>query len=697
MLSILVVCLALGGVGASPAAPPPATPDVPDEPDAVVLSDRPTLQAVVADLEGSGARDLVRLVQGERGSVIVEVWRHADGGWSRVGDDVEAAPEPSGGTGSAVGYGSPPARLVVRDDGPRELVTLVRQPHFLPPGLEPRCCLQLHDVLADAEGVRLRAVGSAREAVDALLALDLDGDGIDELLASRSLPPLGRTAYPSEALVFRWNGDRFSAPTLTELSVGSGDTPFILGETDGVPGEEAALIGRAAQSILYRLVLEDGDRIRAESAGVAAEAVAAVPLGDGTGVAIVGPLIGLAVHRWPADGAIGPPLGRESFSGGRLVGAVEMAGGPVLLVERDQDAILEAFSLPELERRTRRAVGSVPALSSAASTPLRTYRGLLPGGGPNGEPVLLHDGVMSATGADAQAPSPALADAQPIGLAGPGRSWIALAHGMGVVQLDRAGGRLESLGVPSAGSVSLVPVDRLAAERDDGVLEPEVVDAFVLDGDGTLGIPPSGFGASFSAPAGSRVHAGLGDGSPLGVQVVPASGRLEVRLPLPSSVVPYSGDRAWVAVVTPAGATYLATWTIVALTGPPPLEAGARTPLGSVEVEVHGQTVPYATVSVGGRTATPDAEGAFVVRVTLPPWPTEVAVVAVDPVGNAAHATVSGVGIVDYRALPWIPITVVLLVGAAATLYVRAPRSAPAAPRRDDGASLEEVDPERES
>ena len=697
MLPIVVACLALGGLIGPPPEVPAATPVVPDEPEAVLLPDRPTIQAVVADLDGTGARDVVRLVQGDRGSVLVEVWRHGTGAWSRIGEGVEAAPEPADPNRFDVVRDAASVRLVVTDDGPRERVTLVHQPRFEPPGLEPPCCLQLHDLRTEAGRVELRAVGSAPEAVDAILALDLDGDGTDELLASRSLPPLGRTAYPSQALVFRWTGERFANPTLTELPIGSGDTPFVLGETDGVPGEEAAVIGTAAQSILYRLVLEEGDRIRAESAGIVADAVAAVPLGDGPGVAIIGPVVGLTVHRWPAGESLPPPIGRRSFAGGRFVGAVEMSDGPVLFVERGADSPVEVFALPELDRLTRTTVGSTAALSAGGSTSLRTYRGALPGGGRDGEPVLLHDGASSSAAADAQLPFTALADAQPVGLAGADRGWMAVAHGMGPIQLDRAGGRLEPLGLPSAGSVSLVPAERLGPERDDGVLEPAVVDAFVLDADGTLGIPPSGFGVSLRAPAGSRVHAGLGDGSPLGVQVVPESGRSEVRLPLPRAVLPYSGDRAWVAVVTPAGATYLATWAVLALTGPPPLEAWTETAFGSTEVEVRGRTVPYATVAVDGRAAVVDEAGAFTARVAMPPWPTEVEVVATDPVGNVASATVNGVGLLDYRALPWIPITVALVLGAAAGLYVRVPRHAAAPPRPDDGASLEELDPEREA
>jgi hypothetical protein len=73
-----------------------------------------------------------------------------------------------------------------------------------------------------------------------------------------------------------------------------------------------------------------------------------------------------------------------------------------------------------------------------------------------------------------------------------------------------------------------------------------------------------------------------------------------------------------------------------------------------------------------------------------------VEVVATDPAGNAARTTLSAVGVLDYLALPWIPITVVLLVAAGAALYVRAPRVGSARVPTDDGAGLEELDPGRE-
>jgi hypothetical protein len=700
MLPILALCLALGTVAAAPVIPRATLAGVPDEPGAFALPARPTLQAVVADLEGTGVRDLVRLVEdGRRGRVVAEVWRHDGGRWDRLGDDLEVVPPLAGGSQDTAFIGGTPVRLLVRAEGDRERVTVVRQPHFEAPGREPVCCLLLQDVVVVGDRVGLQAVGSDPEAVDSIHAIDLDGDGTDELLASRSLPPLGRTAYPSEALVFRWLGQSFGAATLTELPIGSGDTPFVLGETDGRPGEEAGVITTAAQSTLHRLVLDEDDRVRVEEAGRAARDATAVVLSDGPGIAVIGPVAGLAVHRWPAGEPLGPPLAQRSIARARLLGPVTLDNGPAVLVEEREGAPITAFGLPDLHAEAFRGSAAAAAL---AKGPLRPYRGPLPGGGPGGGTAAIVDGTL-LPGGDAPpgaAPMPivALGDVQPVGLAGPGRDWLVLAHrlALGSPQ-DPAGGRLAAT-PPATGSVTVAPLDLVtSAEADGGAWAPEVTDAVRLDEAGTLGISAGGFGVVVEAPSGSRLHAGVGDGSgALGLHHVPANGRLEIHLPLPRVLLPYGGDRFWLGLVTPAGATYTATLEVLALTGPPPLEATARTQLGSTAVEIRGRTVPYASVEIDGRLAGVDASGAFAARVDAPPWPTELEVVATDPAGNVARARLSAIGVLDYRALPWVPITVVLLIVAGIALYVRAPRVGSARVPSDDGTGLEDLDPERE-
>jgi hypothetical protein len=145
-------------------------------------------------------------------------------------------------------------------------------------------------------------------------------------------------------------------------------------------------------------------------------------------------------------------------------------------------------------------------------------------------------------------------------------------------------------------------------------------------------------------------------------------------------------------VTTPAGHSYLGIWEVMVLSEPPALAASVRTPPGSGEVEVTGEAPSYASVTVAGEPVIVDADGRFRATVALPPWPTDVQVVATDPVGNTTARTVSGVGWLDYRDLPWIPIVVVGIGLAALVLYLRVPGREPMVRRADDDAVLEELE-----
>ena len=108
---------------------------------------------------------------------------------------------------------------------------------------------------------------------------------------------------------------------------------------------------------------------------------------------------------------------------------------------------------------------------------------------------------------------------------------------------------------------------------------------------------------------------------------------------------------------------------------------------------VAGRAAPYADVEVAGKAVVVDDEGRFSTSVDLPPWPTAVTVTARDPLGNEASLLVSGVGIFDYRGLPWLPIALVMLGGLAVALFVRVPKPRSAPRPVGDDAVLEEIDP----
>jgi hypothetical protein len=334
--------------------------------------------------------------------------------------------------------------------------------------------------------------------------------------------------------------------------------------------------------------------------------------------------------------------------------------------------------------------------------PLRAYRGSLPGGGVDGGAAALYAGtVLPSQGGPAPPPpgdtgqTVSFGAAEPVGLVGPDRAWIALLHGIRPeATLHRSGGRLEVPILRLGSGVSLVPLDlALVPEREFSVLSPELLGVVNLDGRNDLAVGTDGFSAVVRAPPGSRVYpAGEDRSVPDDVHLVPAGGRLAVPLPSPEIAGPNARYRASLSVVTPAGGTYVAAWTARVLTEPPSLLAGTETLIGSAAVQVRGTTERYASVTIGGRTVAVDPSGAFAASVELPPWPTEVIVFATDPLGNVARASVSGVGWLDYRALPWITIAIVLLGGLAAVLYVRVPLPAPRLRRADDDGTLEDLE-----
>lgn len=163
---------------------------------------------------------------------------------------------------------------------------------------------------------------------------------------------------------------------------------------------------------------------------------------------------------------------------------------------------------------------------------------------------------------------------------------------------------------------------------------------------------------------------------------VPASGLVDAPFVPPTVATANPRYRATLLVMTPAGHAQLASLDVRILTEPPPIELRVVTPFGSSAVEISGRAVEI------------DDTGLFAVSVGLPPWPTEVTVEVSDQLGNMARHTVSGIGLFDYRGLPWVPITVALVALAGVFLLFRVPRSSPLPRPSDDDAALEELEPD---
>jgi hypothetical protein len=701
MLPPLLSAVLAAAVVAGPAVPPPAAiPSVPDEPEAVVLPEAQTIQAVAADIDGDGIRELVRLVRGESNAIAAEVWAERSGGWTMTGEVEVAPPSPLGGSGVIVWAGAP-VRLVVRHGADHDIVTVARQPTYRDPGLEGPCCLRLDDLRLD-DRLHLVQIEDAVLSVDAIFAIDMDGDGIDELVTTRSEPPLGDINFPTRVLVYRATGDRLSPPVSTRLLVGSGDLPFAIGDSDGRPGDELAVVTRLGTGRLFRIALRPGDQVIDEGSGIAATDARAVPVGEGRGIAIIDDGGTVTVHEWPPGGAPGPALGSAIVPDGAILGTITVGGDDRLMVGQPSPEALHALYLPDLSFVRARGITRSEAAAAFASGPVTPFLGVVPRGGPSGEELVVFEGrIMPVdTGDDAPFPPggtelvPAMAGALPVGLVG--RGWIALIHShIAPVAVDPSGGVLAAPGTAPGSGVSLVPYDTFLGmpEQDSGHLDPPVADAVPLDDRDTLAVGADGFTVRLDAPAGARVYLAEADPSVVAsVRVVPAGGSLDVRI-VPQPAANGGRQRVSIAVVTPGGRSYLASWEVRLLTVGPDLEASVSTPLGS-DARVEGRTAPYATVTVAGVAVPVDGDGRFAASVAVPPWPTGIVVTATDPVGNVSSFEVSGVGIFDYRTLPWIPIVVVLVAVAGIVLYLRVPHLRPTPRAAGDDSILEEVDPD---
>ncbi len=692
MIVTAALLLVFGIAPVLPSSPPPpsAILAVPDEPDALMLPEAPTYQALVADVDGDGTRDVVRMVATTDQAIEIEAWGFAHPGWNDLASPVVAVPGRATSEPGQLVYADAPARIIVRRIDGEERLTLARQPRFEEPGLEVDCCLLLHDVVVRDGELRLVEVSERLPHADAVLALDMDGDETDELLVTRGRPPLGDTTFPTDARVLRWSADRFAPPVLSDLPVGSGYSPFVLGDTDGIAGDEAAFIGE--QSRLHRLSLRDGDALVAESSAAAMLAAVAVPLSrERRGIATLSELSGLEVHAWPRDAPRGPRLGTRSVRDGSILGVSAAIGGAPQLVIANLGGAVSLVSLPDLASVSQLAPS--PAASRHEAGPVRAFVGRLPGGGPTDEETLFVGGGL-LTSLGELAPTATLAGAVPIGLAGPERGWLALWHGASAASaIAPAGGRLDRPSVLVGSGVGLVPSGAIfEAERDGGRLDPALDAAVVSEGD--LLVSGEGFGASIEAPPGSRVYIQPGSTEPSAVEVVPRGGALRVVV-RPAPDVPEEPADVAIAVVTPGGHAYVARWQVAVFDGTPALDARGETSAGSPSVLIAGRTAPLNRVRIDGQDVPVSDEGRFSTRVELPPWPTEVEVVATDLAGNESHVTVVGIGWFDYRALPWTAIAIAAVAAAGGVLALRAPRSRKEAVTATEGDGVvEEVEPE---
>ncbi len=696
---VAAVLLALGVLGSGP-LPARAIDDtppvpVPEEPPVQTLPGR-TFDAVAVDFDRDGTGELVRLTEATDGSgtMRLEVWTRQEGeavtaafGMSlrrdaSVEERLTARPRPSADNQLPL-LVNDAARLLLLHDGQRERV-VVAAIGAAREDARP-CCLTLYEVAWPPTPSGLTRVGGIQQDAEAVMAADLDGDGTDELVAIEAADDGGSVPVR----VYHLFGDR---PRTESVSIGVAAIDVanaVVGETDGLPGDDIVVVathtapGQGPATWLVR-VARDADGLRADTSTLGEPAIPFVLPWPATPLLLSRPLRDTAdAVSWPAHGT--PRRRHQLPRSGSVVAVIGNGTGRRVLFRPDDEPghLLpldgDLAPGPPIEGRV--------AAASLDGAVLEPYVGPWPAP-PEHAAAYAFLGLRIGNDGGTR-DSAALVGARPLGAVGSGGGTTGV---LADAAPQRAGDPRLLPAQPGA-ILRLVPTEALLRpEENGGALRVGLRGAvFAADDPDAIVSPGGAFSVLVDAPPGSRLVLSLGPNPEFDTSriAVPAGDRLTVLPVEPTE----ASTRLAVAVVTPAGATYRGTWRVEQRSGPPSLHLDVPILPLSASVRIAGTTDPGTTVTADGDPIEVDAAGAFAFDVAGNLAPTSIAVEAVDPVGNRHAETVSVVGWVDYRRLPWIPIVVLAVTGVAITLWLRAPRPRKWA-RRDaeDDAVLEEID-----
>lgn len=721
----LLICLLAAPAPAAAIDPIPGTP-IPAEPEAVVLP-LPVTDAIAFDLDGDGTRELV-VVIGSEGRAALQAWYVDDielgvsaasyGSFvplrrSASGDELLSGVARAGidDDGMIAVALDDPAKLVRahRDGGEILLVaTIGTDAQFDGP-----CCLTIWEVVDSNRTLELRLVAATQRFADQLIAADMDGDGTDELLVIEG--PLNSATGVGLALnLLRWNGLRFERTAFTIPDVSSCCAALLdAGETDGAPGDEVLLAGpligpgRSQPTGLHRVSLRLGAPF-VERADIG-EVRAARSLSLETGPAVL-TADGLILHlwSWPRDGQAEQKAGRTSggapsavFGTGaemRIVAAAAFQDpGSVLVLPGDLGGGVgpsTAFG------RDTRPVAFAATVQGEVATSLTPFFGVIPGGLPGESDVYVFGGRLVRPVSDpdvlAEVASVALLPGlEPVGTVGPAGAWVALLSEFSeFTGLDVRPPAVALRIARSPSTLRLVATSSIVEpEANGGHLAPTFL-GVAVDPDHPTGLIVGNEAAyaEITGPPGTTVWWAT-RGRPSGNLTLGADGVARIQLLEAAGPNAPDGSGATVSIwlVTPAGHAYYGTWRIRVYRQPPSLAFTADDALVDFSPTVSGRTVPGATVTVNGQPVDVAESGSFEASVEAGLLPTDVRVEAVDPVGNRSERVVSVVWPLDYRRLPFVPMAVLLTVGAAAVLFLRRPDTGPGRRNPDDGATFEEI------
>lgn len=664
-----------------------------------------TFGIVTADLNGDGSREIVRVTATDVAErYLVEGWRDDGRAWSSLGsvpltrrNAADDADLPAGASEAGVA-------ILVWNDGPRQRVvvatggpsTLRDEDRF-----GGACCLTLTEVGVGAGRLELTPHAGAFGEVEQMVVLDVDADGTDELLL---IAPTDAGAR--HARLLRWSGERFDAEDIELPLETGGGFNLIHGETNGLPGEEV-IFGPAESGTYVRLGVGPDGSLEVETASLDLSGGFGWLLGAAGG-SLIAVSREMRVMEWPRGGspstthstdgielpnmnmmangneAVLVDFGSSGFASSTLtdVTVFDLALEPVLTFAPGE-AVARLWELPQR---------SFPAFRNLSHN-IYPYVGPLPGGMYDGRAAYFAHGTLitlDPSGELDTIPVSSMVGMAPVGIAGIDGSWMALAQDYyaspDVAYFFPAGGPLAS--------VVLMPTSEvIAPESDAGRLATVLRGASVVsaaDGTELLLTAPSGFEATFDAPAGSLVlavvdqsvvHDGKLDGGPLTLQLAPRRERAGNQ-PFDAAVI----------VLTPAGHGYSISWQAEILREPPDLAASASTETFALRSAISGRVSAGSTVMVDGRPASLTRSGAFYVAVDAPAWPHDIVVVARDPFGNETVTRLQVIGFLDYRGLPWAAIAAMATFAFGAVLFMRTPRRRGESSGPMSDAVLEEID-----
>lgn len=676
---LVAVCLLATMLPGLPSSALAAGGFAPEE--GVVEAPGATYQAVVVDLDADGVRELVRLIALPHPSqaLAVDIWAEDDGGWRPIGGPVllRREPDPAEAAGFDPNLVDDSGRLrVATPDGTRLVV--VRTGAFdrvivaTSVTVSRTCCLSVLGIELSADGPHVVSLADRLPAADSALALDADGDGSDELLTRD--PPIRSRDLRDQQLdgtpLRRLRLYRLYQRSMTELAVGAPpirtQTPFVLGESDGLPGQEAGMIDPAGNGSLARVSWDGSGPLTVERTELFEPTGAPLDVMGAAGLPGARLVVSNSVHtrmaHWPAG--LPPTWTTAPVGGGQLLGV--LGGLEPRIVLRDTNTGRPRFLDGQMRPLEPPAAARTADAADAAEW-LPPYAGPL-SGGMHGSSAIIVDGqlVLAEGGGLGIRPIASLAATYPVGTAGSDDRWLVLLRAGETGGRERAGGALRSLLELGAGPLSIAPAAEVFAPQSDVTVEQwlSFEDSVGIQSAGqtpTLAVATGGYAARLRVPSGSLVLVrGAGESGAL----PPAAGA-EVSVRFPST---RGGPTPQLTVVTPAGRGYRAAWRVGRVVGAPPaLSASVSAAFLAGEAQVRGSTVHGALVSVDGRSVPTGVEGAFSTRVEAGLWPRNVSVIASDVLGQTSAVTLSVVGYLDYPSLPWLPMVSLSLLALAAS------------------------------